>query len=421
MEMGAGWLGSDWMLANPEWLLVLALVPLVRWWRGRRPERVMVLPFAGAWSGRERLERSPMPEVLVVVGLIALAFALARPQRVEDRREVQQKGYDIVLAIDLSGSMLAEDYREMGRRINRLQAIKPIIEAFTERRSGDRIGVVAFGGRAYTLAPLSFDHPWLRRQIARLSVGLVEDGTAVGDALALAVSRLNQPERQEGGKRLGGFVILLTDGANNSGLVDPLEAATLAQAKGIPVYTIGAGKEGIVPMPTFDRQGRKIGYRRARSELDEETLREIAQRTGARYFRARDKDTVEQAFEAIDRERMIEFDARSRLTIEEFFEVAAVPGGLLFLAGIGFARWDLRRTRAGTRAGTTGGRVGPGSRAVAGVETAATAASTETSGMAETARGGASGRAERPRFFEDVGTGESYRSADRDGGGDGMG
>jgi len=233
---------GGWTLADPAWLLLLLALPLATWLRGRRGQAVWIVPFVTQWSGRDVLPRSRLPLWLVAVGIMLLVVAMARPQKIDERRIVQQEGFDLVLAIDLSGSMLAEDYERGGDRINRIQAIKPILEAFMARRSSDRIGVVAFAGRAYTLAPLSFDHAWLKRQLSRLRVGLIEDGTAVGDALALAVARLGQVEREEAGKRLGGFVILLTDGANNAGSIAPLEAAKLARAKGIPVYTIGAGR-----------------------------------------------------------------------------------------------------------------------------------------------------------------------------------
>jgi len=329
---------GGWTLADPQWLLLLLALPLVLWLRGRRGQPVWIVPFVAQWSGRDVLPRSRLPIWLVAAGIALLAVAMARPQKVEDRRIVQQEGYDIVLAIDLSGSMLAEDYERAGARTNRLQAVKPIIEAFMARRSSDRVGVVTFGGRAYTLAPLSFDHDWLRRQVGRLRVGLIEDGTAVGDALALAVSRLGQVDREEAGKRLGGFVILLTDGANNSGSIEPLEAAELARAKGIPVYTIGAGREGPVPMPVFDDAGRKLGYRRVLSDLDETTLAQIAETTGGRYFRATDSGTVDAAFAAIDRERKIEFEAKSNLRAHEFFQAAAWPGAALCMVGFWLSR-----------------------------------------------------------------------------------
>ena len=243
---------AGWTLADPAWLLLLLALPLIAWLRARRGRSVLVIPFVSRWSGGDVIQRSRLPELAVAAGLGLLAIGLARPQHVDERRQVRQEGYDIVLAIDLSGSMLAEDYEHGGERINRLQAIKPIVDAFIARRPSDRIGIVTFGGRAYTLAPLTSDHDWLHRQVSRLKVGLIEDGTAIGDGLALAISRLGQSQRVEDGRRLGGFTILLTDGANNAGAMEPLQAAEVAKSKGIPVYTIAAGQDGVVPMPVFD-------------------------------------------------------------------------------------------------------------------------------------------------------------------------
>lgn len=326
-----------WTLAAPAWLLLVAALPLIAWLRARRGRPVLVVPFVSQWSGRDAVTRSRLPQVLVAAGVVLLAVALARPQRLDAQRQVTQEGYDIVLAIDLSGSMLAEDYERDGARINRLQAIKPIVDAFIGRRPTDRIGIVPFGGRAYTLAPLTADHDWLHQQVRRLKVGLIEDGTAIGDALSLAVARLGQPGREQDGKRLGGFVILLTDGANNAGAVAPLEAAALAAAKGIPVYTIGAGSDGVVPMPVFDDGGHKLGYRNAVSDLDEPTMRAIAEATGGGYFRATDSDTVAAAFAAIDRERKISFDADATRRAEEFYAWAAWPGVALIALGYALA------------------------------------------------------------------------------------
>jgi Ca-activated chloride channel family protein len=324
-------------LAQPAWFWLALSLLFVAWLRRRSGQRVLVVPFASQWAG-EAGARSRAPAVLLALGLALLCLALARPQRLDRSREVKQKGYDIVLAVDLSGSMLAEDYEQEGRRANRLQAIQPIVEAFIARRPSDRIGVVAFGGRAYTLSPLTFDHDWLRRQLARLRVGLIEDGTAVGDALALAVSRLDQRGREDSGRRLGGFVVLLTDGASNAGALSPEAAAGLAQARGIPVYTIGAGHEGPVPMPVFDEENRKIGYERVLSDLDEASLRGIARTTGGRYFRAADAETVDAAFAAIDSERKIEFDAKSRARAQDLYAFAAAPGLACCLAAFGLAR-----------------------------------------------------------------------------------
>jgi Ca-activated chloride channel family protein len=263
---------------------------------------------------------------------------MARPQQLEEKKQVRQKGYDIMLAIDLSPSMLAEDYEGPHGRINRVQAIQPIIEAFISRRPTDRIGVVIYGGRAYTLSPLTFDHDWLARQIRRLKVGLVEDATAVGDGLGLAVSRLEQSEREDGGQRKGAFIILMTDGSNNSGVLAPMQAAELARAKGIPVYTIGAGQPGVVPMPVVDNAGRKLGYRQAISDLDEETLQRIAELTGGKFFRAMDVGTAEAAFAAIDKRQRIEFNAKSQLKAHEGFLAFGAPGLLSFVGGLALAR-----------------------------------------------------------------------------------
>src|SRR5690606_21637063 len=205
-------------------------------------------------------------------------------------------------------------------------------------RPDDRIGIVAFSGRAYTLAPLTADHDWLQRQVDRLQVGLIEDGTAIGDALALATRRLEQPDRLAEGLRPGGFIVLLTDGANNAGAVAPLEAAARARAAGIPVYTIGAGQDGFVPMPVFDAAGRRLGTREVVSDLDEPTMQMIADMTGGRYFRAADADTVAAAFAMIDRERKIEFDAARPLRAEERYAWFAVPGLLLVALGYAAAR-----------------------------------------------------------------------------------
>ena len=150
---------------DPLWLLGLVALPMIAWLRTRRKLPVRIVPFAAAWHRPSAVNASRLPVSLAMLGLILILVALARPQRVEDRREVRQQGYDLILAIDLSGSMLAEDYEKAGRRINRLQAIKPVITAFINERPGDRIGIVVFSGRAYTLAPLTFDHPWLEKQV----------------------------------------------------------------------------------------------------------------------------------------------------------------------------------------------------------------------------------------------------------------
>lgn len=322
----------SYTFASPWWFAALALIPLVVLLRRQRRVPVLLVPFASNWHRASIVNTSRWPAILAVLGLVLLTCALARPQRVNDRREVRSQGYDLILAIDLSGSMRAEDFERGGRRMNRLQAIKPVIQAFINERPSDRIGIVVFSGRAYTLAPLTFDHKWLAQQVERLKIGLIEDGTAIGDGLGVALTRLEQARHEAGGLRQGAFVVLLTDGANNRGALAPLQAAEIAKSRGIPVYTIGAGRNGLVRFPVLDENGRKLGYRRVMSDLDEGTLREIAEMTGGHFFRAMDTGTVQAAFNAINKAQKIEFQAKSYMLTTELFPWFAVPGLAALLA-----------------------------------------------------------------------------------------
>lgn len=336
----------NYTLQDPLWLLGLLALPVAAWLRARRKLPVRIVPFAAAWHRPSPVNASRLPVALAMLGLTLLIVGMARPQKVEDRREVHEEGYDLILAIDLSGSMLAEDYERRGGRINRLQAIQPVIKAFIDERHGDRIGIVVFSGRAYTLAPLTFDHSWLERQVERLKVGLIEDGTAIGDGLGVALSRLEQADREVNNQRQGAFVILLTDGANNAGALPPLDAAEIAKSRGIPVYTIGAGRNGFVPFPIINREtGEVIRYTQRMSDLDEPTLNQIAETTGGRYFRAGESDTIASAFAAIDDAQKIEFRAKSYLLADELFMWFAGPGALLLLIAAALAA----RARGGKR------------------------------------------------------------------------
>lgn len=354
-------LPANYTFHDPYWLFALVLVFVAMRLRGRRGAPVLVVPYAAAWHRPSMIPTSRWPAAFATAGIILIIIALARPQIVEDKREVKQQGYDLMLAIDLSGSMLAEDYERGNERINRLQAIKPVIQAFISQRTSDRIGMVVFAGRAYTLAPLTFDHAWLGRQVERLKLGLIEDGTAIGDGLGVALTRLEQAQRTDDTKRKGAFVVLMTDGANNRGVLSPEQAADIAKARGIPVYTIGAGKDGLVPMPVFDDNGNKIGYRRAISDLDEGQLRAMADSTGGKFFRAFDLDTTEKAFAAIDAAQKIEFQAKSYLLTTELFHWCAIPGAaLLFLGALlalppSLPRWNRRsaQVRPARSAGST--------------------------------------------------------------------
>jgi Ca-activated chloride channel family protein len=323
-------LWGDHRLAAPLWLAALFLLPLVAWLRARRPLPVLLIPHAAAWAAPRSASGRRWPARLAYASSLLLVLALARPQRVDDTRVIRGEGYDIVIAIDLSTSMFAEDNVLDGRRINRLDALKPVLEAFIRSRPSDRIGFVAFAGRAYTLAPLTHDHAWLARQVARLRIGLIEDGTALGDGLALSLARL-QRSRSETEARAGAFVVLMTDGKNNRGQIPPEQAAALAKSRQVPVFTIGVGRDGIVPFPVFDDQGRRIGTTRATSDLDPAALRQIAAETGGRYFRAEDPDAANSAFAEIDRAKKISFDQTTRILATEFYAWPASASALLLL------------------------------------------------------------------------------------------
>ena len=335
---------ADWNLriADPLWFLALTAIPLVLWMRGRRQVPVLIVPFAAAWHRKSFSSTSRWPAILAATGLALLVVALARPQRVQDKREVRSQGYDLILVVDLSGSMLAEDYERKGERINRLQAITPVIKAFIEKRANDRIGMVVFSGRAYTLAPLTFDHDWLARQTDRLAIGMIEDGTAIGDGLGVALTRLEQAAHIDNNQRKGAFIVLLTDGGNNRGTLMPAQAAEIAKSRGIPVYTIGAGKDGAAPLPIM-QNGRKVGYTMIQADLDEVLLQNIADTTGGHFYRADDTRTIESAFKSIDRSQKIEFQAKSYLVTTELFHWLAIPGVSLLVLGA-LLNWKIART-----------------------------------------------------------------------------
>ena len=328
----------NYRVADPVWLLALLAIPIVFWWRSRARVPVLLVPFAAAWHRTSLKSLSRWPGIIALLGLILLIGGLCRPQKVEDKREVHSQGYDIMLAVDLSGSMLSEDYEKDGARMNRLAAIKPVIQAFIENRPADRIGLVVFAGRAYTLSPLTTDHEWLGRQLQRMRIGLLEDGTCIGDALGVALTRLDQAKRDAGGKRKGAFIVLLTDGGNNRGALQPMQAASLAHARGVPIYTIGAGRDGYVPIPIFDDDGHRLGTTMRLSDLDEPALRDIAQATGGHFYRAAETNTIESAFASIDSAQKIEFQSKSYLLTTELFSWLAVPGLALFSTGLFLSR-----------------------------------------------------------------------------------
>jgi len=332
------------MFHDPLWLLLLLLLPGVAWLRRRRGVPALVVPGAHEWH-------SPGPTIstwwtiaCAYLGLVLLICALARPQVLVPQEDNKKRGYDFMIAIDLSTSMYAEDFQRGSKTTNRLQAIKPVIAAFINERPNDRIGIVVFGGRAYTFAPLTFDHDWLRRQSSRLAIGLIEDGTAIGDALGICLSRLKEGAKDKTAPREGGFIVLLTDGASNKGSIDPRQAATLAAQEGVPIYTIGAGAEGNIPMPVFDAAGRRVGTEMQPSEVDTLMLQDVSAKTGGKFFRATNANAVREAFAEIDGAEKIEFGAPPPMIDAELFPIFTFLGlALLALATYGA---HFRRGRA---------------------------------------------------------------------------
>jgi len=282
---------------NPDLLWLLALVPLLWLASGRLGHAAALLyPSADLVRdlGRRRTARPGLALLLLRALVLALlVIAIARPQQGLGAAEVETSGIDIVLAIDVSGSMRALDFELDGEQVSRLDAVRSVVMDFVEARQGDRIGLVAFAGRPYLVSPLTLDHDWLLQNLERLQIGLVEDGTAIGSALAAGTNRLREREAKSR------IVILLTDGVNNAGKISPPMAAEAARALGLKVHTILAGTGGEVPIPVTDRFGRQRIVT-ARVDVDEDTLADVAELTGGRFFRAKDTDSLTQIYEEID-------------------------------------------------------------------------------------------------------------------------
>jgi Ca-activated chloride channel family protein len=321
---------------DPWVLILLAVVPLTYWFRGRGERRSGALRFSALGTVRQTgagvstwLPRVPV--VLGAVGVIAVIVALARPQTGITSQTVLTEGVDIIMAMDVSSSMLAEDLEP-----NRLNASKVVAANFVAGRSNDRIGLVAFAGEAFTQAPLTLDYSVVESLLGELEVGIIEDGTAVGMGLATAVKRLQASDAESK------VVILLTDGRSNRGSVGPVTAARMAQALGVQVYTIGVGTRGTAPVPVADPL---LGTRMAmmRVDIDEPTLQEIAELTGGQYFRATDNESLASIYEKIDELERTEIAVENFTQYAERFPVVLALGLLLLLMEVGLSQTVLRK------------------------------------------------------------------------------
>jgi Ca-activated chloride channel family protein len=319
--------------AHPWFLLLLLALPMLAWWKGQRGQQSAFLySSVQLVKGVADISRSGAGRILPAMRWLTLALfiiGLARPQFTESETQVKASGIDIVVALDLSGSMESEDFQLRGRQVNRLEIAKDVLKKFIERRPNDRIGVVAFAGRAYVASPLTLDHDFLLENVDRLNLHTIEDGTAIGSALIASVNRLREL------KSKSKIVILMTDGQNTAGKVPPLTAAEAAQALGVKVYAIGVGTRGMAPFPV----GRnpftgRTEYRPVKVDIDEETLKQIADKTGGRYYRADSADTLRAIYDEIDRFEKTEAEVKKYVRVDELFHWAVVPGLALLLLEI---------------------------------------------------------------------------------------
>ena len=317
-------------LESPWWLLLLLLFPLLDWmrkrWSGGQPS--LMFSSVQLLRGITALSKPKSGLLLNFLRWSALIFfvvAMARPQWGEGVEKIKASGIDIAVAFDLSGSMLAEDFQLNGERVNRATVAKKVLKGFVEDRPADRIGLVAFAGRAYIAAPLTLDHEFLMTNLNRLEAGseAIEDGTAIGSAISAGLNRLRNLDSESK------VIILMTDGQNNSGTVNPLTAAEAAELLGVKVYTIGVGTIGMAPMPYKDVFNRKR-YRNVEVNIDEETLKKIAERTGGKYFRADSSRKLMEIYNDIDELEKTEVEVERYFNYDELFYYF-VLAGLVFL------------------------------------------------------------------------------------------
>ena len=312
---------------EPHALWLLILVTILAWLRGRFGRgaalRVSTSGPSAVVAHATRSRAGGLAHFLRYLALASLVVALARPQFGTDQVDVEAKGIDIVLAVDVSGSMQALDFSENGRPVSRLAAAKDVVRKFVEGRPDDRIGLVAFAKRPYLMSPLTLDHDWLLKRLDALEDGMGEDGTAIGAALASAGNQLKDLDVKSR------VVVLLTDGMNNAGKISPAAAAEAASALGIKAYTVGAGTRGEAPMPVKDAFG-NVEIRMAKTDIDEKVLGEIATATGGRYFRATDTESLQKTYAEID---SLEKTTRVLEKFSNYFELFAyaVLAALMFL------------------------------------------------------------------------------------------
>ena len=317
---------------QPEWLWALTALPLVVLWKGRRGPVAAAeysdISLAKDIARRTRSRIGAIAGLLPIIAAALMIVGVARPQRTHSRTEVTANGIDIVLGLDVSGSMQALDFSVDNHRVNRIAVVKSVVSRFIDARPDDRIALIAFAGTPYLVSPLTLDHDWLLQNLERINVGIGDDGTAIGSAIAAAVNHLRSTTAKSK------VVILLTDGVNNSGKISPLAAAEAARALGVKVYTIGVGVRGKAPIPVRDQAGR-IHVIMATVDVDEKTLQAVASETGGLFYRATDTDSLRKIYEQINRYETSAQTVQKFEHVDELYRWALFPAiGLLGLGVI---------------------------------------------------------------------------------------
>ena len=301
-------------------------------WVGRQRATLLVSTLGSGRAPRTlRYWLRHLPQALRLISLSLFIVALARPVEQHAESETTIEGIDIVLAMDISGSMLAQDFKP-----NRIESSKKIASEFVADRHGDRLSIVAFAGEAFTQCPLTSDRSAVQTSLARLRSGIIDDGTAIGNGLATAINRLRESSSKSK------VVVLLTDGVNNSGSMSPLMAADIAKNMGIKVYTIGVGRRGQAPTPVMDAFG-NVGLAMMNVEIDEELLREISSLTGGKYFRAENAEALTKIYDEIDQMEKSKVEINDYISYEELYLGWLIWGLILLIAELLISRVVLNR------------------------------------------------------------------------------
>jgi Ca-activated chloride channel family protein len=331
------------VFAHPYFLLLLLLLPLLAWLKGRRgAPPAFVYSSVQLVRGLQNLARSRSGGFLSALRwfvLGVLVVALAQPRLTQSTTEVKASGIDIVAALDLSGSMISEDFVVHGERVNRVNMAKSVLKTFIDKRPNDRIGLVVFAAKAFIATPLTLDHDYLQEDLERLAIGTINsDATAIGDALTTAVNRLRDL------KSKSKIIILATDGENNSGKVEPLVAAEAAAALGVKIYTVGIGEQGQAPMPVGRNPftGQTV-YQNEPVDVDEATLQKIADKTGGKYYRADNAEKFKEIYDEIDRLEKTEAVINKFTEYKELFPWLVLGGLALLLIELALGQTVFRR------------------------------------------------------------------------------